>query len=56
MPIEKRCLSSGAKLFVPTPSERAIHAQARKYKEELEDIQQMKQELQTLIDQAKNNK
>lgn len=53
MPVEKRDPHSGAKIFVPTPTERATVQQARELKKQLAEVEVMKQELQKLIDQIK---
>lgn len=53
MPFEKRDPHSGAKIFIPTPSERAMVKQARELKKGLAEVEAMKAELQKLLDQAK---
>ena len=56
MPIEKRDHVSGAKLFIPTSSERATLQNARKLKQELDEVGKMKEELAKLIEEAKRAK
>jgi hypothetical protein len=53
MPTEKRDPQSGAKIFVPTPTERATVQQARELKKQLAEVEAMKQELRSLIEQYK---
>lgn len=53
MPFEKRDEVSGAKLFIPTASERAIRESQRQLNQELEDVAKLKKELQQIIAQAK---
>ena len=53
MPIEKRDPRSGAKIFVPTASERATIRQSRELKKQLKEVEEMKKELKQLIEQYK---
>lgn len=54
MPIEKRDLHSGAKLFIPTESERAVRVAQKQLNKELEEVAQLKVELQKMIKQVKS--
>lgn len=56
MPIEKRDLHSGAKLFIPTESERAVRVAQKQLNKELEEVAQLKVELQKMIKQVKSEK
>lgn len=56
MPIEQRDYNTGALLFVPTQSENATKENALKMQKGLKEIDAMKSELQSLIDEAKKNK
>ena len=53
MPTEKRDPHSGAKLFIPSASERATIANARKLQKELIEVEDLKKELKALVEQAK---
>lgn len=53
MPFEKRDPHSGAKIFVPTPTERSTIQQARELKRQLDEVAVMKAELKSLIEQYK---
>jgi hypothetical protein len=55
MPTEKRDHYSGAKIFVPTPTERATVQQARELKKQLAEVEVLKQELQKMLDQMKGS-
>lgn len=49
----KRDPQSGAKIFVPTDHEKSILRQSRELKKSLAEVEAMKSELQSLIEQAK---
>lgn len=53
MPMPKRDPQSGAKIFVPTDHEKSILRQSRELKKSLAEVEAMKSELQSLIEQAK---
>lgn len=54
MPVEKRDPHSGAKIFVPTSTERATVQQARELKKQLAEVEELKQKLYKLIGEAEN--
>jgi len=53
MPLEKRDPGSKARLFIPTNRERSLVESQRLLKQNLEDVEAMKKELQDLLDKAK---
>lgn len=53
MPLEKRDPSSKARLFIPTQRERSLVESQRLLKQNLEDVEAIKKELQDLLDKAK---
>jgi hypothetical protein len=53
MPMERRDPGSGALIFVPTQSEKTTIQQSRELKQKLEEVDAMKLELQSLINQLK---
>jgi hypothetical protein len=53
MPVEKRDPKSGALIFVPTSSERATIQQSRELQKKLAEVDMLKEELQSLIEQYK---
>lgn len=56
MPIEKRDYNTGALLFVPTQSEQSTKETSLKMQKGLKEIEDMKSELRSLLDEAKKNK
>ncbi len=55
MPIEKRDSSSGAKLFIPTDTERSIRAKQAKLSKEIKEVESLKDELKSIIKELKEN-
>jgi len=53
MAIEKRDRESGAKLLLPSKTERSIRSQRAKLKKDLEEVQELKEELKGLINKLK---
>lgn len=54
MPKEVRDHRSGARLFVPTASERAHIQQQRELKQSIEEVNKLKAELKELAESLKN--
>lgn len=55
MPMPKRDPQSGAKIFVPTDFEKSTIRNARELKKSLAEVDAMKVELKSLIEQMKRN-
>ena len=53
MPIERRCTNSGAKIFMPTPTEQTQLESMRQLKKGLSEVDEMKKQLQQMIDDLK---
>ncbi|QDP42876.1 hypothetical protein HWC53_gp213 [Bacillus phage vB_BmeM-Goe8] len=53
MPLEKRDPHSKARIFIPTQRERSLVESQRLLKQNLEDVEAIKKELQDLLDKAK---
>lgn len=53
MPQEKRDPMSGAKLFIPTTFEKSLIQQRHELKNSLAEVEAMKAELKSILEQAK---
>ena len=56
MPIERRCPNSGALIFVPTEHEKSVLSQKKELKKALAEVDDLKEELKSLIKQMKSSK